>query len=68
MKLRKWVKVVLTMLLLTLSLIIYMKLDYWGFLARSSNFYVLVSIIGWFWLIVGQMVIYARIWRQYENI
>lgn len=62
-KLRKWVKVVLTMLLLTLSLIIYMKLDYWGFLARSSNFYVLVSIIGWFWLIVGQMVIYSRIWR-----
>lgn len=63
MKLRKWVKVVLTMLLLTLSLIIYMKLDYWGFLARSSNFYVVVSIIGWFWLIVGQMVIYSRIWR-----
>lgn len=62
-KLRKWVKVVLTMLLLTLSLIIYMKLDYWGFLARSSNFYVAVSIIGWFWLIVGQMVIYSRIWR-----
>ena len=63
MKLRKWVKVVLTMLLLTLSLIIYMKLDYWGFLARSSIFYVAVSIIGWFWLIVGQMVIYSRIWR-----
>ena len=62
-KLRKWVKVVLTMLLLALSLIIYMKLDYWGFLARSSNFYVAVSIIGWFWLIVGQMVIYSRIWR-----
>ena len=62
-KLRKWVKVVLTMLLLTLSLIIYMKLDYWGFLARSSNFYVAVSIIGWFWLIVGQMAVYARIWR-----
>lgn len=62
-KLRKWVKVVLTMLLLTLSLIIYMKLDYWGFLARSSNFYVVVSIIGWFWLIIGQMVIYSRIWR-----
>ena len=62
-KLRKWVKVVLTMLLLTLSLIIYIKLDYWGFLARSSNFYVVVSIIGWFWLIVGQMVIYSRIWR-----
>ena len=62
-KLRKWVKVVLTMLLLTLSLIIYMKIDCWGFLARSSNFYVAVSIIGWFWLIVGQMVIYSRIWR-----
>lgn len=62
-KLRKWVKVVLTIFLLILSLIIYIKLDYWGFLARSSNFYVLVSIIGWFWLIVGQMVVYARIWR-----
>ena len=62
-KLRKWVKVVLTILLLILSLVIYIKLDYWGFLARSSNFYVAVSIIGWFWLIVGQMVIYSRIWR-----
>lgn len=62
-KLRKWVKVVLTIFLLILSLVIYIKLDYWGFLARSSNFYVLVSIIGWFWLIVGQMVIYAKIWR-----
>lgn len=63
MKLRKWVKVVLTILLLILSLVIYIKLDYWGFLARSSNFYVAVSIIGWFWLIIGQMVIYSRIWR-----
>lgn len=63
MKLRKWVKAVLTMLLLILSFIIYMKLDYWGFLARSSNFYVVVSIISWFWLIVGQMTVYARIWR-----
>lgn len=63
MKLRKWVKVVLTMLLLILSLVIYIKLDYWGFLARSSNFYVAVSIISWFWLIVGQMVIYSIIWR-----
>lgn len=62
-KLRKWVKVVLTTLLLILSLIIYIKLDYWGFLVRSSNFYMLVSIIGWLWLIVGQMVIYSRIWR-----
>ena len=52
-KLRKWVKVVLTILLLILSLVIYIKLDYWGFLARSSNFYVAVSIISWFWLIVG---------------
>lgn len=63
MKLRKWVKVVLTMLLLILSLIIYMKVDYWGFLARSSNFYVAVSIISWFWLIIGQIAVYSRIWR-----
>lgn len=63
MELRKWAKVVLTILILILSLAVYMKVDYWGFLARSSNFYELVSIIGWFWLIVGQMVVYARIWR-----
>lgn len=63
MKLRKWVKVVLTMLLLILSLIIYMKVDYWGFLARSSSFYVTVSIISWFWLIIGQIAVYSRIWR-----
>lgn len=62
-KLRKWVKFVLTIILLMLSAIIYLKLDYWGFLARSSKFYELTSIISWFWLIVGQMVVYTRIWR-----
>lgn len=62
-RLKRWVKIVLTILLLILSFIIYIKLDYWGFLARSSNFYMLVSIIGWFWLTVGQMTVYARIWR-----
>lgn len=62
-RLKRWVKIVLTILLLILSLIIYIKLDYWGFLARSSNFYVVVSIISWFWLIIGQMAVYARIWR-----
>lgn len=62
-RLKRWVKIVLTILLLILSFIIYIKLDYWGFLARSSNFYELASIIGWFWLIVGQMAVYTRIWR-----
>lgn len=63
MKLKRWVKVVITALLLMLGLVIYIRLDYWGFLARSSKFYELVSIIGWFWLIIGQMAVYARIWR-----
>lgn len=62
-RLKRWVKIVLTILLLILSFIIYIKLDYWGFLARSSDFYMWASIISWFWLIVGQMVIYSRIWR-----
>lgn len=62
-RLKRWVKIVLTVLILILSLTIYMKVDYWGFLARSSNFYVVVSIISWFWLIVGQIAVYTRIWR-----
>lgn len=62
-RLKRWVKIVLTVLILILSLTIYMKVDYWGFLARSSNFYVAVSIISWFWLIIGQIAVYSRIWR-----
>lgn len=62
-RLKRWVKIVLTALILILSLTIYMKVDYWGFLARSSNFYVAVSIISWFWLIIGQIAVYSRIWR-----
>ena len=63
LKLRTGAKVVLTLLLLILGTVIYSKVSYWGFLARSSDFYMLISIISWLWLIVGQTMTYARIWR-----
>lgn len=62
MKLRTGAKVVLTLLILILGMVIYLKVSYWGFLAMNNNFYLFISIISWFWLIVGQIALLGKIW------
>ena len=62
-KLRKWVKITLTIILIALSVIIYSNVNSWGALALSSEFYKLISIISWAWLTVGQVIDYTNIWN-----
>jgi len=61
-KLKKWVKVVLTILVMLMSLLIYIKIGEFGALAQSSVFYQFMTISGWFWLLTGQFIIYTKIW------
>lgn len=62
MKLRTGAKVVLTLLILILGMVIYLNVSYWGFLAMNNIFYLFISIISWFWLIVGQIALLGKIW------
>lgn len=62
-KLKKWVKVILTMLIMILSLMIYSKIGELGILAQNNDFYLLVCAISWVWLMAGQFTTYNLIWE-----
>lgn len=62
-KLKKWVKVILTMLIVILSLIIYSKVGELGILAQNNDFYLLVCAMCWVWLMAGQFTTYNLIWE-----
>ena len=55
MRLKKWVKVVLTLIILGVSIYIYSKLGY------DSSIY---QILGWIWLVMIQPVLYMNIWEN----
>lgn len=63
-RLKKWVKVLLTILILIISAVIYFKTGYFGELAQDSIFYQVVCLMAWFWLIMGQIMVYVMIWED----
>lgn len=68
MKLRKWVKVVLTILVILASFKIYAEMGQIRTKAVSSINYQVIAILGWTWLIIGQIWVYSIIWERKEAI
>ena len=64
-KLKGWVKVVLTIILLFVSLSIYLRIGELGQLAQTSIGYLLICIGAWFWLLTGQMIVIVALWGDY---
>ena len=64
MKLRKWVRVVLTLITIHLSFFIWKQTGILGELAQHSTFYLVMCVLSWFYLIVGQILIYEKIWQK----
>lgn len=54
LKLRKWVKVLLTAIIIIISLLVYLS-------TGKSNYN--IEVIKWLWLIGGQMISYSLIWE-----
>lgn len=54
LRLRKWVKVLLTAIIITISLLVYLS-------TGKSNYN--IEVIKWLWLIGGQMISYSLIWE-----
>lgn len=63
-KLRKWVKVVLTIILIGISILLYSYAGVIGELAQIYKVYQLVCICVWGWLLVGQMIVYGYLWSK----
>ena len=63
-KLKKWVKVLMTIGVIMFSAGIYSKTYELGIMAPSNDTYAGVCIICWAWLIVGQIALIEYIWEE----
>lgn len=61
--LKKWVRVVLTLIVLAFSVYLYTQTDTLGKLAEESNFYKTLCLMAWGWITLGQLTIYSIIWE-----
>lgn len=55
-RLKKWVKIVLIIMIILLDVIIYRKTGILGELAQTSIFYLVLTIMSWGWLLMGQII------------
>lgn len=67
LRLRKWVKIILTLFVVIINIGIYLKTGMLGELAQTSKFYEVLCISTWIWLLLGQMLIYGFIWKPTKN-
>ena len=63
-RLRKWVKILLTIMTLVLSIIIYVLMAKFGEKAQESIIALVGIICAWIWLILGQFGVYYFIWED----
>lgn len=62
-RLKKWVKVAITLIVIHISFFIWKQTGILGELAQKDTFYLILCILSWFYLIVGQTLIYESIWQ-----
>lgn len=67
MRLKRWVKVVITLIVIHISFFIWKQTSRIGELAQQNNVYLVICIMTWIYLIIGQMLIYERIWRKKDQ-
>lgn len=63
-KLKKWVKVALTIIILMISVIVYKNTGVLGELLQTSKYYELLIILSWGWLFVGQLSVLTLLWED----
>ncbi len=63
LKLKRWVKVIITGLIIGAGVVIYSGLKTLGSEASTSDFAGTLCIVGWFYLVFGQLGILVCIWE-----
>lgn len=63
LKLKKWVRVVLTLITIHLSFFIWKNTGTLGSLAQHDKFYLALCLMSWGYLLIGQVFIYEAIWK-----
>lgn len=63
-RLRKWVKVVLSIILLVVGVLVYKHAVHIGGVVKASDFNATVCILDWFYLLVIQFLFLNAIWEN----
>lgn len=63
-RLKKWVKVVITLILISLGIIIYGILGDLGSFMGENRLANVFILLGWFWLLVGQIMVLYVMWEK----
>ena len=63
-KLKKWVKVVLTIILVIICVIVFKHAGVSGALAQTNKNYVSVCFLEWIYLFIVQFMIFIHIWEN----
>ncbi len=63
-KLKKWVKVVITLIIISVSILLYHYLAKNGAYAVENTLGSIFICLGWFWLVIGQIIMLNLIWED----
>lgn len=63
-RLKRWVKVFITTIILLFSAWVYSKCGILGQMAQYSDFYEVLVIMAWVWLFFGPMSVLMLLWEE----
>ena len=63
-RLKRWVRVVITIIVIHISFFIWKQTGRLGNLAQNDRFYLGLCMASWFYLLFGQALIYEVIWKK----
>lgn len=63
MRLKRWVRVLLTLIVIHITFFIWKQTGTLGELAQKSNIYLIMCVLSWSYLLIGQVLIYEKIWK-----
>lgn len=66
-RLKKWVKVFITIILLLFSMWMYSKCGILGQMAQSNGFYEALVIMAWVWLLFGPVSVLMLLWEEVKK-
>lgn len=63
-KLKRWVKVVITLMLIVSGILIYRYLGFLGAIEDKTTLGKVFLFVGWFWLLFGQIMMLSLMWEE----
>ena len=63
-RIKRWVKVVITLILIHISFFIWRQTGTLGALAQHDKGYLVLTILAWGYLTLGQAMIFGSLWEK----